>query len=377
MVTSPYCCYPIIIARAKRVKGLPRPAKVVGRKLGFINNGSCGRMRAMHHAIASHPHPRPPLPRSQRVVFAAVTCIGFFGLLEAGARLAHGWHRHWLDCHRPHAILGWSLRENWAGKWSWTGGYARINAQGIRDDAPVLGKQPGERRLLILGDSVTFGASVATDQTYPQRLQAELATRGSNVRVLNGGVTSYDPSQEADWLELFGWKLEPDQLAVAFCANDLEPSNRSTTHAIPAAGAGRWLTEHSIIAFKLQRCVWRMEAGIGDGSNVVINQEAPLKGMPFVEAAYRQIAAAARERNVPVTLIVFPNKQWLNANEGDDLRSRLGQLAGALNWHCIDLTTAFATHANDDLYLPNDPIHPSSLGYAIAARAIADGMDGR
>ncbi len=144
------------------------------------------------------------LSKRRKALYTVLFWTVLIATIEIGWRVANGLNRHWLDCHRWHPRLGWSLRENWAGRWSWTGGYARINAQGIRDDDPVTPKPAGERRLLILGDSITFGAKVRTDQAYPHVLERNLLERGLNWRVLNGGVTSYDPSQEAEWLDIFG-----------------------------------------------------------------------------------------------------------------------------------------------------------------------------
>jgi hypothetical protein len=164
-------------------------------------------------------------PLMRKLLIATGVCL-LIVTVEVGWRVANGWNRHWLDCHRWHPVLGWSLREGWTGRWRWTGGYSRINPQGMRDDLPVGPKSPGEKGLLIIGDSVTFGAKVRTDHAYPHQLQRALFAEGRRWRVLNGGVTGYDSSQEADWLELFGLRLEPDVVAVQFHPNDLIPSKR-------------------------------------------------------------------------------------------------------------------------------------------------------
>src|SRR5262249_16244687 len=144
------------------------------------------------------------------------------------------------------------------------GGYSRINAQGIRDDRPVGPKTGGERRLLILGDSITFGAGVRTDQAFPSRMEQALKNTDRPWRVLNGGGTSYYPSQEADWLQLFGWRLEPDALAICFCRNDVCPSRRHEHLGRESLGeVNRWLIERSLVAFQIQRGLWYAQARMG------------------------------------------------------------------------------------------------------------------
>lgn len=318
------------------------------------------------------------LPWYKKLAFAAVLTIGLPLTSELAARLIHGWHRHWLDCHRPHPTLGWVLRENWAGKWTWTGGYARINAQGLRMDEDIGPKQPGERRLLFLGDSITFGANVATHQTLPSQVQWCLRARGSTWRVLNGGVTSYDPAQEQEWLEAFGWPLAPDALVVVFCRNDLTPSRRhiSGVHRSVAGQAGDWLAAHSLLYFKLERLALRLQArwsSQGAVRQLVVDEDARVTGLPFVEQAYQRLAASARARAVPVTLAICPTLDVLTGQQPDDLSARLAALGRDLGWSVIDLAPALSGPPAEltCLFLPNDPIHPSAAGYARLAAALA------
>lgn len=65
-----------------------------------------------------------------------------------------------------------------------------INALGMRgEDVPA--KHAGERRVLMVGDSLVFGYGVEAAQALPARLQAELRQRGIDATVGNGGVPSY------------------------------------------------------------------------------------------------------------------------------------------------------------------------------------------
>lgn len=293
------------------------------------------------------------------------------GTVEFSWRLVHGWNRHWVEIHRFHPVLGWCHREEWEGRNGWVGGHSRINAQGIRADRPALPKPAGEKRLLALGDSITFGALVQTDQAWPARLEHRLQST-IGWRVLNGGVTSYDPAQEADWLEIFGWRLEPDALVVAFCRNDLGRSDRATPQACEPTGARlRWLTEHSILACNLQRAVWYAQARFGGARPAAAaNDEAQGSGWTLVEQSYRRIAASARARGVPVVLVIFPTLDLLEGRAPDDLTARLTALATELGWTAIDVSAAFESDPAG-LFVPDDPIHPNADGYQRAADGIA------
>lgn len=314
---------------------------------------------------------RRPLSLRKKLLFTLIIVVGLPILVELACRVAFGWNRHWLDCHRPHETLGWCLREGWAGKWGWTGGYARINAQGLRQDEDLGPKAPAEKRLLVLGDSVTFGANVKTSETYPEQLQGLLRQQRHPWRILNAGVTAYDASQEADWLETFGWELQPDALAVAFCRNDTSVSIRDRGPV--GTRLGQWLTEHSIVCFRVERLYARCRAA-WKGSSVegtpLVQKQDLIYGWPLVDKAYRQIAASAKARGVPVVLFIWPTLDFLEERETEDLASKLNQLAVELGWQVIDLEPAFRpTEAR--MFLDGDPIHPSAYGYARAAERLA------
>jgi acyl-CoA thioesterase-1 len=68
--------------------------------------------------------------------------------------------------------------------------------------APSAVAQDGLPRLLVLGDSLTAGYGLPADQAFPNRLQAWLKGAGSEVTVINAGVsgdTSAGGLARIDW----------------------------------------------------------------------------------------------------------------------------------------------------------------------------------
>ena len=96
-----------------------------------------------------------------------------------------------------------------------------VNALGFRGPEVAVPKPAGTRRIVVLGDSITFGNDLPVEATYPWRVEALLREAGRNVEVCNLGVTGYDTLQEALALERIGLGLEPDLVVVGFCLNDV------------------------------------------------------------------------------------------------------------------------------------------------------------
>jgi len=108
------------------------------------------------------------------------------------------------------------------------------------------GLAPADAPLVVfLGDSLTAGFGLGEEQAFPALVGAELARRGTPVRVINGGISG---DTTAGGLERLDWLLaqEPDVLMVELGANDglrgqplatIEANLRAIVERARAAGA--------------------------------------------------------------------------------------------------------------------------------------------
>ncbi|HEX4914173.1 MAG TPA: GDSL-type esterase/lipase family protein [Vicinamibacterales bacterium] len=119
------------------------------------------------------------------------------------------------------AVLGQRLAPNYDG---WFAGVpARINSLGFRDHREYsLAKPPGTFRILVLGDSVTFGHGALYETTYPYLLEQQLRAWRPDVKweVWNLGVPGYNTAQELAYLQLVEERYAPDLVVVGFFPND-------------------------------------------------------------------------------------------------------------------------------------------------------------
>lgn len=93
----------------------------------------------------------------------------------------------------------------------------RTNALAVRDDRPLTEKKG--RRVLVLGDSMTFGIGVEREQAFPARLEKEL---GPGFEVVNVGCCMWGQSEEVAFLEHRASALAPDLVVVQITvANDV------------------------------------------------------------------------------------------------------------------------------------------------------------
>ncbi len=127
---------------------------------------------------------------------------------------------------------------------------ARTNALGFRDNREYsLDKPPGTFRIIILGDSVTFGHGSVYEHTYPRLLEDRLTAWKPQVnwQVWNLGVPGYNTSQELAYLREVGQAYRPDLVIVGFYGNDVVDNRevtQATRAAIASAAVKTWFKRH-------------------------------------------------------------------------------------------------------------------------------------
>jgi len=165
-------------------------------------------------------------------------------MIEAGLRLA-GYDpiasategRAFFLAASPRPDLEYTLVPGTSGR-AW-GCAVSIDSLGFRDREYARRKPDGVYRILIIGDSVTFGNRLSADDTYPEQLEAMCARAGENVEVLNLGVGGYDTLNEVAFLESRGQDLDADRVVVGFCINDagVHSANLSYVRFLERCGA--------------------------------------------------------------------------------------------------------------------------------------------
>ena len=100
----------------------------------------------------------------------------------------------------PDPVLGYRLKPGATARFTTAEFDSRItiNQVGVRD-REIEPKAPGERRLVVLGDSLVMAVQVPLEDTFVARLEQRLnasAVPPATYRVINAGVQGYGPVEE-------------------------------------------------------------------------------------------------------------------------------------------------------------------------------------
>lgn len=101
------------------------------------------------------------------------------------------------------------------------GTHLATNSLGLRD-REIGPKQPGELRVLSLGDSYAFGYGVELEQMYAKVLERGLSRQLSPtvVSVINAGVVGYGTQQQRIAFQRLRGKVQPDFVLATFTAGN-------------------------------------------------------------------------------------------------------------------------------------------------------------
>ena len=282
-------------------------------------------------------------------------------VLEAGARLVYA--PPWF------ATLAQTVRN------ADFSGYRR-NADGLRDrdHGP---KAPGTVRVLMLGDSFTYGSGIA-DETVPFPRVVERTLGG--VEVLNGGIPGSRPGH---WLSLWrgaGKRFEPDAVMIVFFLRDGTRISSSgmfdeiRADFARAHAADPWYDRsyaYRIVRDRLDRqalgayyAARYREAYFGTPEQTVEWQRA--------QEHLRTLVTEVRAAGIPVGLVIFP--VLIDLEDGEygfqDIVDEIARLGAALRVPTFSLLPAFRGHHGPDLWISDSDQHPNARGHAIAGEAM-------
>lgn len=103
------------------------------------------------------------------------------------------------------------------------------NEKGFRNiDSTPYKKRPGEFRVLVLGDSHTFGYEVNQQETYAAVTEKLLREKGFDATVINAGISGTGTAEQLVFLEQEGLRYDPDVVVLGFFSNDFDDNLKSS-----------------------------------------------------------------------------------------------------------------------------------------------------
>jgi hypothetical protein len=282
----------------------------------------------------------------------------------------------WLE--RPGSLHQWEAQRGWALRPGFRDADVQVNAIGLRssEDAPLVSTESRER-LLLVGDSMTFGLGVSQPLIFSELLRRDLPM----VRVLNAGVQGYSNVQEyltmkkylpqtmARWTVLFVCQdndfltnVRPDRFYPAAEPDGLSglrirpPSRINPVPAYKDSYLWRSLNARFLAGKDLTYLWHRMGMALWEEESYVIE---------MAKLVFAEISRLSRQQDTRLILVDIPTQNQLRGRVSG-LRSKvLKEIAEAQKAAYYDLAIHYPSHY-EPLFLPNDA-HWSPRGHRFIA----------
>ncbi|MCU0666264.1 MAG: SGNH/GDSL hydrolase family protein [Candidatus Omnitrophica bacterium] len=260
------------------------------------------------------------------------------------------------------------------------------------DHARYFVKSPNTFRIIVLGDSYTFGDGVYdAGNIYTACLRRRLKKiyPRVNMEVVNLGVGGFSTFNEAELLSKIGPMLKPDLVMVQFVSNDMEISWPRYGHVhtldyfkidqdiINNKPVHQWLLKHSYLYCFINEKYFRMQVKYKIPANYCVDEN--YSGWQQFKYAVNSINAFCYQNNIgsPVFVLfpMFHKGKWTVQTFPEALTHRkVAEFLSQTGIYVLDLLPAY-TKTNKDLRefwaLQLDQ-HPNEKAHYLAALEIED-----
>jgi len=279
-----------------------------------------------------------------------------------------------------------------------------------------LTRAPGTFRIVVLGDSYTFGQGVEKDRTFPAVLEKLLNGMGAGVRfeVINLGFCGLNTLTELQILAESGinpdtWAPDPDYRGLAYrpdlvlleyTLNDSSTSWRvpgqvkafddrfrtgevvlrvnSGPYSLPLPDrVDKFFTMHSRLYLalfsgynQLLGMLGLREAGKGAIEATLSRYQDTFDGWIWMNQALREFSTIGRFTATPVVMAIYPDMVRLSSYPFVAAHQKVKAKAESYGIPTLDMLPYFTGKNERDLIATPFDAHPNARAHAIAAQAI-------
>ena len=277
--------------------------------------------------------------------------------------------------------LLWRLRPNQSIKSKFVvSGEYRTNASGFRDREFSEETAKGKKRILCLGNSVTFGWRVAEKEAYPQALQ-EILPNG--YEVYNCSQTGYTTFQGKRLLIELLQKYRPDAVTIAYIWNDILPAANGVSDSEQKMPQQPILSAQNLLArFAAYRWGRLLFMKLFPARPKI--SETPRVPLLDFRNYLQEMLDSCRAYNAQPVLVLppAPKPEWLGIQMEPyqklfyapfrQYAAEIKKIASAHRIPLIDADSALAGELAIWENLPEDFIHPSARAHQKIARLLSD-----
>jgi len=313
------------------------------------------------------------LPKRGEVLLLLFSLLFFVGFAEIALRLVG------LGAPKPTGYAPVNTKRR---------GMAPTNSRGYRDLEHAVTKAPGTKRLLSLGDSFAWGASVEFDDTYAERVGRALDRRrpGERFEVIQLAQPGMNTVEQASQLVEEGLAYGPDVVVLGYVLNDSEDEN-----AAEERRARDWVLEKRERKSKVRKFLnqsvlyrlisGRLEATLENRRRLAAYRSQFLADYPgwiASQKALKLMGSVCREKGIPFVVMIFPlfGQPLDDSYPFTEIHGLIAHAAAEAGARVVDLLPSYRGLRWDVLVVDGvDDEHPNEIAHRIAAGVLLRALD--
>jgi hypothetical protein len=337
----------------------------------------------------------------KNITLALASITLTLAVAESVIRIVDPWSEN-VTLERPFFLehdpeLGWINKKSERGKGRakpWLDEtYIKINNNGLRGKEYPYIKPRGKTRVILLGDSITFGYGLNKEDTFAYMLQEKAPEK---IEYINAGTIGYGTDQEYLFYKKEISKYEADFLVVLFSGGDVFDNTTSIRYGankpyfklvegqlklfnVPVpekTSAKDTLLENKPIgkflfdSSALYRFLFFKFVDLNSIYDTTIKETDIFEGMKTTSAIISALKAETSRKSQMLIFVAIPQKDWLEQDFKTPHEGTLRTMAMA-GVHVLDLWVPFKENLNEGLFLKDDITHLTRRGNELVAREIS------
>ncbi len=230
-----------------------------------------------------------------------------------------------------------------------------INSVGWRDKDYSLDKPSNTVRIMMLGDSVTFGWGAQPDGVTSAVLEKLLnQSNETSYEVLNTGIGNLNAAMQVAYFLHEGYRYQPDVVVLNYFINDAEPTPVRTEN---------FIVEHSYAAVFLAGrfdILKRTYLGQSDWQTYYKNLYSDHQdGWKETKEALRHLIEFCQEKNVKLLVANYPELHQLSPYPFREVTALITAQAMSHHVPFVDLLPSVVHEEPQSLWVTSTDAHPN------------------
>ena len=239
-----------------------------------------------------------------------------------------------------------------------------LNNYGLRHYKNITKEHDLNKRILMLGSSITLGWGVDQSNTFSSKLEKKLKKNDLKVEVLNAGIGNYNTERYVNLFFLKLKELKPTDIIVNYFINDIE---------ILKTPKENLLLKNSQLAATIYNIIqkYRQNKGLDSLSNYYKKlYDINSINVEILRKSLTKLSNLAKNEKINLYLTMMPDTFNLENYKFVYVHKLIEEISKELNYKFIDLYPIFKGKSKNEIWVKyNDP-HPNEQSHEAIANEI-------